>query len=308
MYKHTTDEIVMIRPEKFYGNEETAVNNAYQNTSDESVDSIQNKAIKEFDDLVKMLEAKGVKVNVIQDTPSPSTPDSIFPNNWFSTHEGGIMAVYPMFAQNRQEEIAKFRTEVEKIAQNKNSKKGLFRVFDYSSNRDADKMLEGTGAMVIDRKAKVAYCCLSPRADKELFEQYCQDTGHKAVSFHASQDGMPVYHTNVIMGIGSKSAIICLDSIEDAAEKAMVRKSLEDAGNKIIEITLEQVKLFLGNTLELKGKDGEFLAMSDTAYNALTEEQKRMIEEDTEILHAPIETIEFYGGGSVRCMLAEIFE
>ncbi|MDH6604357.1 hypothetical protein OKW23_001518 [Bacilli bacterium PM5-9] len=307
MYKHTTDEIVMIRPERFYGNEETAVNNAYQNTSDESVDSIQQKALKEFDNLAKMLEAKGVKVNVLQDTANPSTPDSIFPNNWFSTHEGGIMSVYPMFAENRQEEIYKFRDKVENIAQAKTGSE-FFKVFDFSRNNVNEKVLEGTGSMVIDRKNRVAYCCLSPRANKELFVQWCKDTGHTPVYFSASQDGVPVYHTNVIMGIGSKSAVICLDSITDASERAMVKESLEKGGNKIIEITLEQVKLFLGNNLELKGKDGNFLAMSDTAYNSLTEEQKQAIEADTEILHAAIDTIEFYGGGSVRCMLAEIFE
>lgn len=306
MFKHTTDEIVMIRPERFYGNEETAVNNAYQHTSDESVDSIQNKALKEFDNLVKMIEEKGVKVNVLQDTPEPSTPDSIFPNNWFSTHEGGLMSVYPMFAENRQEEIYKFKTKVADIVQAKTGK-NFFKVYDYSRNNINEKVLEGTGSMVIDRKNKVAYCCLSPRADKDLFVQWCEDTGHTPVYFSASQDGVPVYHTNVIMGIGSKSAIICLDSIADASERAMVKESLEKGRNKIIEITLEQVKLFLGNTLELKGKNGNFVAMSETAYKALKEEQKAAIEEDTEILHAEIDTIEFYGGGSVRCMLAEIF-
>lgn len=307
MFKHNTDEVVMIRPAQFYGNEETAVNNVYQNTSDEAHDSIQTKALKEFDNLVEMLEAKGIKVNVLQDTLEPSTPDSIFPNNWFSTHEGGTMVLYPMFAENRQAEIAKFKDTVIDIAKNKVDKKEIFKVIDYSSNNEREIRLEGTGAMVIDRKVKVAYCCLSQRADKELFEEFCTRTGHTPVYFSASQDGMPVYHTNVIMGISEKYAVVCLESITDEAERKMVKESLEKSGNEVIDITLGQVKEFLGNNLELMGKDGNLLCMSDTAYKSLTEEQKQIIEKHAEILHAPIDTIEFYGGGSVRCMIAEIF-
>lgn len=307
MYKHNTDEVIMIRPAQFYGNEETAVNNAYQNTSDESVDSIQTKALKEFDNLVTMLEAKGIIVNVLQDTAEPSTPDSIFPNNWFSSHEGGTMVIYPMFAENRQAEIAKFKDKTMNIIKNKQTTKKPFKVIDYSMNNVDEIRLEGTGAMVIDRKAKVAYCCLSPRADKELFVEFCNTTNHTPVFFSAEQDGMPIYHTNVIMGISEKYAVVCLESITDEAERKMVKESLEKSGNEIVDITLAQVKEFLGNNLELKGKDGHILCMSDVAYNALTAEQKSIIEKHSEILHAPIETIEFYGGGSVRCMLAEIF-
>lgn len=306
MYKHSTNQVVMIKPAGFMFNAETAVNNAYQNNDNADLTEVQKKAYEEFEGLVKALEERGVTVNVLEDTAEPSTPDSIFPNNWFSTHEGGIMAVYPMFAENRRLEIEKFRGAVEDIAEKSFEDAETFRIFDYSRNTAKNRILEGTGSMVIDRKNKVAYCTLSPRAEEKLFRQFCEDTGHTPVVFEAFQDGTPIYHTNVLMGIGEKKAIICLDSIRED-QRDMVRQSLEEGGNDIIEITLDQVKHFLGNTLELKGKDGQFIAMSKTAYDALTEEQRQKIEETTPILAHDISTIEYYGGGSVRCMIAEIF-
>lgn len=307
MYRHSASEVVMVKPAAFKFNAETAVNNAYQQNDDTSLDKVQERALEEFNNLVAELEKRGVKVNVLEDTPEPATPDSIFPNNWFSTHEGGTMVVYPMFAENRQQEIVKFRDQVEEIAAKSFKDEPIFKIFDYSKNNVKEKILEGTGSMVIDRKNKVAYCALSPRADKELFLQFCKDTGHEPVYFVAKQDGVVIYHTNVLMGIGEKNAIICLESIEED-KRDYVKKKLEDGGNNVIEITLDQVKKFLGNTLELKGSDGKnFIAMSTTAYNSLTEEQKKAIEKETEILAADISTIEFYGGGSVRCMIAEIF-
>ncbi|MDO5714123.1 MAG: arginine deiminase-related protein [Tissierellia bacterium] len=307
MFKHSASEVVMVKPVGFQFNAETAVNNAYQSDDGADVETVQEKALKEFNHLVEELEKRGVKVNVLEDTPEPATPDSIFPNNWFSTHEGGTMVVYPMFAENRQLEITKFRDEVEKIAANSFKDEKFFKVYDYSKNAEKGKILEGTGSMVIDRKNKVAYCALSPRADKELFLQFCEDTGHKPVYFVAEQDGVVIYHTNILMGIGEKNALICLESIEEG-KREEVRKSLEEGGNNVIDLSLDQIKNSLGNTLELKGSDGKnFIAMSTKAYNSLTEDQKKKIEEETEILAADISTIEFYGGGSVRCMIAEIF-
>lgn len=307
MYKHTTSEVVMIKPAQFMFNAETAVNNAYQNNDDADIKQVQEKALEEFNNVVKALEAKGVKVNVLDDTPDPATPDSIFPNNWFSTHEGGIMVVYPMFAENRQEEIVKFRETVEEIASKAAKDEKIFKVIDYSRNRERDQILEGTGAMVIDRKNKVAYCALSPRADKELFEEFCKATGHEPVSFVAKQDGGVIYHTNILMGIGEKKAIICLDSIQ-GDDKEKVRKKLEEGGNDIIELNFDQVTACAGNTLELRGSDGKnFIAISERAYKSLTDEQIKKIEETTEIVCVNIDTIEYYGGGSIRCMIAEVF-
>lgn len=307
MNRHTTDEVVMIRPVAFMYNPITAQTNLYQQTDDTDPEVVQAEALKEFHSLVEALENKGVKVHVLEDTPEPSTPDSIFPNNWFSTHEGGTMVVYPMFTENRQSEIQKFRADVEKIASQSQKDEKLFTIIDYSRNRDRQQILEGTGSMVIDRKNKVAYCVLSPRADKELFLRFCEDTGHEPVYFQAFQDGVPIYHTNVLMGIGGKNAIICLDAIADEDRKKVV-DSLKKDGNNIIDISLDQVKHFLGNTLELKGKDGNnFIVMSEDAYKSLTTEQKEQIERSTDIVHVDIRHIEFYGGGSVRCMIAEIF-
>lgn len=307
MVKHSTAEVLMVRPVGFRYNAQTAVNNTYQSNDGLNPDVIQAKALEEFDQLVEKLEAKGVKVNVLQDTKEPSTPDSIFPNNWFSTHEEGLMVIYPMFAENRQAEITKFRKAAEDIADQAQKDVELFTILDYSHNRKRQQILEGTGSIVIDRKNKVAYCSLSERADKLLFEKWAEATGHEAVSFTSYQDGEVIYHTNILMGIGSKNALICLEAI-DEADRDRVRKKLEAGGNTIIELAPEQLKSGLGNTLELLDANGKnFIAMSQNAYEALTSEQKAQIEAETEIVYSDISNIEYYGGGSVRCMIAEIF-
>lgn len=304
--KHSTSSIVMVRPVAFQFNAETAVNNVYQNNDNRDVNEVQKKALEEFDNLVKELENRGITVHVLQDTLTPATPDSIFPNNWFSTHEGGLMVVYPMFAENRQAEIAKFRATVEKIAEESQKDEPFFTIIDYSKNRERNQILEGTGSIVIDRKNKVAYCTLSPRADKEMFDKWCKETGHTGVTFVSYQEGKPIYHTNIVMGIGEKTALVGLDAI-DEKDRARVRESLEAGGNEITELTMDQLKACAGNTLELKGKDGNFIAISKMAYDSLTKEQVEKIEKTTPILVADINTIEFYGGGSVRCMMAEVF-
>lgn len=308
MYKHSTNSIVMVRPIAFKYNAETAVNNIYQNNDDTDVNIVQEQALEEFDNMVKALRDKGVNVNVLQDNLDPPTPDSIFPNNWFSTHEGGTLVIYPMFAENRQEEIFKFKDEVMNISFENSKDSEFFTVIDYHRNRDKNQILEGTGSMVIDRKNKVAYCALSARADEELFVKFCQDTGHEPVFFQAKQDGEVIYHTNILMGIGQKNTLICLDSIEEA-KRDLVIKKLEEGGNNIIDLSFEQIKAGAGNTLELVDKDGKnFIVMSLNAYNSLTDDQIKEIEKSTEILAVDINTIEYYGGGSARCMMAEIFE
>lgn len=303
MNNQITNKIVMVRPALFFFNKETAVNNHYQHFDDEKVENINEKALKEFDTLAKKISEKGVEVNIIQDTLDISTPDSIFPNNWFSSHQEGLLFFYPMFAENRRQELEKFRNKMYDIVGRKSLK-----IIDYSLQTKDNIFLEGTGSIVLDRKNKKAYCSLSQRSNEKLFKKFCEEIKYKPVVFRAFQDGYPVYHTNVLMSIGENRAIICLQAITDKNEREIVKKELEESKKEIIEISLEQVKNFLGNTLELIGKDKKrFVVMSETAYKSLTEEQKNKILKDTEILYSNVETIEYYGGGSARCMIGEIF-
>ena len=303
MNNQITNKIVMVRPALFFFNKETAVNNHYQHFDDEKVENINEKALKEFDTLAEKISEKGVEVNIIQDTLDISTPDSIFPNNWFSSHQEGLLFFYPMFAENRRQELEKFRNKMYDIVGRKSLK-----IVDYSLQTKDNIFLEGTGSIVLDRKNKKAYCSLSQRSNEKLFKKFCEEIKYKPVVFRAFQDGYPVYHTNVLMSIGENRAIICLQAITDKNEREIVKKELEESKKEIIEISLEQVKNFLGNTLELIGKDKKrFVVMSETAYKSLTEEQKNKILKDTEILYSNVETIEYYGGGSARCMIGEIF-
>lgn len=303
MKKQATNRIVMVRPAKFYFNSETAVNNHYQNSDNQSIDLIHQKAILEFDSLAKKIKDRGVEVNIIQDTLIPSTPDSVFPNNWFSSHEEGKLFFYPMFAENRRKELEKFRVELYKIIGKPN-----IDIIDYSLKINDNVFLEGTGSIVLDRKNKKAYCSLSERSNKELFLIFCKELGYKPITFKSYQDEYSIYHTNVMMSIGENRAIVCFDCIIDKDEREKVKNELLEDNKEIIEISLEQVKNFLGNTLELKDKNGKnFIVMSETAYNSLSKEQKRIILKDTDILYSDVKTIEHYGGGSARCMIGEIF-
>lgn len=303
MNNQVTDRIVMVRPVQFKFNAETAVNNHYQHQDNKNLEEVQKKALDEFDNFVKQLRSKGVTVEIIDDTLDPSTPDSIFPNNWFSTHQNGKVVLYPMYAQNRRMELVKFKDRLLEIA-----KKEGTQVIDYSDRAEKNIFLEGTGSIVLDRINKKAYCSLSPRSDKNLFEEFCKDVGFKPVTFTSYQDGNKIYHTNVMMGIGENKAVICLDCITDKAERENVVKELKDGNKEIVEISLDQVKHFLGNVLEVKGKDGKrYIVISKTAYDSMTEDQIKRVEKDTEIICADVSTIEYYGGGSVRCMLGEIF-
>ena len=303
MKKQATNRIVMVRPAKFYFNSETAVNNHYQNSDNQSIDLIHKKAILEFDSLAKKIKDRGVEVNIIQDTLIPSTPDSVFPNNWFSSHEEGKLFFYPMFAENRRKELEKFRVELYKIIGKPN-----IDIIDYSLKINDNVFLEGTGSIVLDRKNKKAYCSLSERSNKELFLIFCKELRYKPITFKSYQDEYSIYHTNVMMSIGENRAIVCFDCITDKDEREKVKNELLEDNKEIIEISLEQVKNFLGNTLELKDKNGKnFIVMSETAYNSLSKEQKRIILKDTDILYSDVKTIEHYGGGSARCMIGEIF-
>lgn len=301
MSSQITNKVVMIRPAGFCFNSDTAVNNVYQHNDSEDEKIINEKAVKEFDNFVEKLRDNGINVNVIQDTLYPRTPDSIFPNNWFSSHEEKLF-LYPMFAQNRREESKKFKNDLIKIINNSSLK-----IEDYTFMENEKIFLEGTGSMVLDRVNKKAYCSLSERTDERLVKRFCENAGYKPIIFTSFQDGKEIYHTNVIMSIGEKKAMICFDCIEERFRDTIKKELLED-NKEIIEISLEQVKEFLGNTLELRGKNNKvFTVMSETAYNSLNKEQLEKIEKFTSIIYADVKTIEYYGGGSARCMIGEIF-
>lgn len=303
----TTNTILMIRPVKFRMNEQTAVNNYYQKEIDLKNAFINIKAQQEFDDYVKKLEEIGVNVIVVNDRLETDTPDSIFPNNWVSFHADGTVAVYPMFAENRRLEK---REDIFDIIENQGFI--IDEVMDYSSAEEEDIFLEGTGSIILDRENKKAYCALSPRADEDLFIEFCEDFDYFPVVFNAYQtvDGerKPIYHTNVMMCIAETFAVICLDAIDDKKERKTVVKHLKETNKEVIEISEKQVENFAGNMLQVIGKnDDRYLIMSQAAYDSLTETQINKIEKHCKILSSSLETIEKCGGGSARCMMAEVF-
>ncbi|CAA0213740.1 arginine deiminase-related protein [Tenacibaculum maritimum] len=306
--KQTTNTILMVRPASFRMNEQTAINNYYQQEITEALpETINMKAQKEFDTFVEKLQSKGVNVIVIKDTRVPDTPDALFPNNWVSFHESGMVGVYPMFAENRRLER---REDVLELLEEQNFE--ITSVVDYTSAEEESIFLEGTGCMILDRENRKAYCALSPRADEELFIEFCEDFEYTPIIFNANQTVAgkreAIYHTNVMMCIGETFAVICLESIDDKKEKKNVLKHLKSDGKEVIAITEKQVNEFAGNMLQVKGKEGApLLVMSTSAYHSLTKEQVKKIERHTPIIHTSLETIETCGGGSARCMMAEVF-
>lgn len=299
---------MMVRPVQFRLNEQTAVNNYYQ---DQDVDiknsTANNRAQEEFDAFAKALKDHGINVIIAEDDNKYDTPDSIFPNNWISTHENGDLALYPMFAENRRLER---RPELLDLIEQNGFE--IKNVVDYTSAEEDGVFLEGTGSMILDRKGNKAYCSLSPRADEDLFIEFCEDFEMFPVIFTAYQtvEGKrkPIYHTNVMMALGEDYAIVCLDAIDDKAERKNVVTHLEETGRKIIEITEEQVESFAGNMMQLKNKSGKlFMVMSTQAYESLSEQQRDQIRIHNDIIHSDVSTIEQLGGGGVRCMMAELF-
>ncbi len=304
----STNTILMIRPISFRMNEQTAVNNYYQKVLDNLLPATVNtKAQLEFDAFVDKLKAVGVNVIVIDDTLNPDTPDSIFPNNWVSFHENGDVAMYPMFAKNR-------RLERREDILDSLEEKGFFieNIVDYTEAEDDGYFLEGTGSIVLDRGNEKAYCALSPRADEELFIEFCEDFEMNPIIFEAFQtvngQRKQIYHTNVMMSIGTTYAVICTDCIDDKSERKMVLENLKKDGKEIILITENQVNNFAGNMLEVLGKNDEkFLVMSSAAHQSLTQKQIEQLQKHATILHSSLDTIEACGGGSARCMMAEVF-
>jgi len=301
----------MIRPVNFRFNEQTAVNNYYQKVlEDVNPAEIQHRARREFDMFVEKLRSKGVRVIVIDDTPVPETPDSIFPNNWVSFHEDGRIGLYPMYAPNRRLER---RHEIFDLLRTEYGL-NVGQIVDLSESEKKHKFLEGTGSMVLDRNNRIAYAALSERTEKDLFKTFCSRFDFKPVSFTAYQsvgdDRLPIYHTNVMMCVGDTFAVLCADCIDDVAEREAVIGSLEGNGKEVVLITEEQVQRFAGNMLEVCAYDSpeiKYLVMSGSAYASLSAEQRTTLSRHCELLHSSLDTIEALGGGSARCMMAEVF-
>ena len=306
--KQTTNSILMIRPVAFRMNEQTAVNNYYQKVLDGlTPETVNAKAQEEFDTFVNKLRMVGVDVTVVEDTLDPDTPDSIFPNNWISFHENGDVVLYPMFAENRR---AERREDILDILEDKGFV--INEIMDYTIAEEDNVFLEGTGSLLLDRENDKAYCALSPRADEELMIEFCEDFEFTPVIFEAFQtvnnERKLIYHTNVMMCLGDTFAVICADCIDDKKERKMVLDSLRGDDKEVILITEDQVNNFAGNMLEVKGADDRrYLVMSSSAYNSLTKKQIAQLEEHITILHSSLDTIEACGGGSARCMMAEVF-
>lgn len=297
----TTSTVLMVRPANFGFNPETAVNNSFQKKGLEK--STHETALKEFDNFTALLRSNKVEVLVVQDTQEPHTPDSVFPNNWFSTHEGGTLVIYPMFAKNRRLER---KPEVLDLLR---SKYNIKRVVDLTKWEDKSLFLEGTGSMVIDRDYSLVYACTSPRTDENVLEEFCEELDFDYFIFSAFDlNGEPVYHTNVMMCVATKFVVACLDSIRDIRERKDFIDLVKNCDKELIEISLEQMNLFAGNMIELTNKKGEaLLIMSATAKNALTAEQLKRLSGYCKIVSPELSVIENNGGGSARCMIAEIF-
>ncbi|MDW5290466.1 citrulline utilization hydrolase CtlX [Formosa sp. PL04] len=306
--QQTTNTILMIRPINFRMNEQTAVNNYYQRAIEGVLPQTVNaKAQQEFDAYVEKLRTIGVQVIVVNDSEDADTPDSIFPNNWISFHENGTVGLYPMFAENRRFER---REDVLDVLEDEGFV--ISDVLDYTSAEDEGVFLEGTGSVLLDRVNGKAYCALSARADEDLFIEFCEDFDCFPVVFTANQtvDGerKAIYHTNVMMCLAETFAVICLDCIDDKKERKQVVQHLKESGKMVISITESQVQYFAGNMLQVKGANDElFLIMSSSAYQSLTVSQIESITKHCKIVHSSLDTIEACGGGSARCMMAEVF-
>jgi len=299
----TTDTVLMIEPIAFGFNEQTAVNNYFQVQQEGNV---QDKALEEFNSFVEKLRAKGINVITIKDTLDPKTPDSIFPNNWVSFHADGKVVLYPMFAENRR--LERRGDIIDQIKE----KFDIKEIIDYSKIENGNKYLEGTGSMIFDHDNKLAYGSVSLRLDEELFRKFCSEFGFTPVVFHsyqtAGEERLPIYHTNVMMCVADKFVVICLDCIDNELERQKVVEAIKNSGKELIEISEDQMQNFAGNMLQVQNNSGEkFLVMSQSAYRSLKPEQVFAIEKYCEIIYSDLEVIETNGGGSARCMLAEVF-
>lgn len=306
--KQITNSILMIRPVHFRMNEQTAVNNYYQKVLDGLLpNTVNKKAQEEFDTYVEKLSSYGIEVIVVSDTEDYDTPDSIFPNNWISFHQDGTVALYPMFAENRRKER---REDILDTLEERGFV--IENVVDYTAAEQENVFLEGTGSLLLDRVNKKAYCALSPRADEDLFIEFCEDFEYTPVVFSANQtvnnERKAIYHTNVMMCLAETFSVICLDSIDDKKERKNVINHLKEDKKEIIEISEEQVNNFAGNMLQVLGANNQsYLVMSQAAYDSLTPRQIKSIEKHCPIISSSLDVVEACGGGSARCMMAEVF-
>jgi hypothetical protein len=302
--RQITDTILMVRPVAFRMNEQTAVNNYFQ--KDLTADNVNERAQAEFDEFASKLKKVGVNVIVVNDKLEDDSPDSIFPNNWVSFHENGDIGLYPMFAENRRKE-----RRLEYFARLEEEGFKIKNIVDYTEAEEHDLFLEGTGSLLLDRVNRKAYCALSPRADEDLLIEFCEDFEFTPVIFNANQSvggkRKAIYHTNVMMCLAENFAVICLDTIDNAKERKNVLKHLKEDGKEVITITEEQMHEFAGNMLQVQGKDNKFLVMSARAHGSLNQDQMAKIEKHCEILSSDLHVIETCGGGSARCMMAEVF-
>jgi hypothetical protein len=295
-----TSKVLMIRPLHFVFNEETAVNNSFQVKGDQ--EDLAHKAVEEFDGLVSELKSAGIEVTIVEDSADPHTPDAIFPNNWISFHESGVYCLYPMFAPNRRKER---KAEVLDLIRKKFK---YHELVDLSFYESENRFLEGTGSMVLDRDLRIAYACLSPRTDRLVLEDFCQRMNYRAVVFYSTdQSGHAVYHTNVMMCVADRYVVICLDSITDPEDQEYVKEAIGTSGKEVISISLSQMNQFAGNMLQLENRHKEkVLVMSTAAWNALLPDQQEKLSGYNRIVHSSLQNIETNGGGSARCMIAEI--
>ena len=301
----TASTVLMVEPIAFGYNAQTAENNYFQVEQKDA--DIQTKALEEFNNFANKLKSKGINVISVKDTLEPHSPDSIFPNNWVSFHNDGKVVLYPMFAPNRRVER---RTDILETLKVKGFE--ITEIEDLSHFENQQKFLEGTGSMIFDHEHKIAYGSVSLRLDEELFRQFCQKFGFRPVVFHSYQNAgdqrLPIYHTNVMMCVADKFVVICLDCIDDELEREKVQEVIKSTQKEIIEISEDQMQQFAGNMLQVQNEAGEkFLVMSESAYRSLTAQQISAIEKYCEIIYSDLNTIETNGGGSARCMLAEVF-
>lgn len=297
----TTGNLLMIRPVNFGYNAETAVNNSFQ-TAQPDQQKVGADAVLEFDTFVEKLRAEGVNVTVVQDTPDPYTPDSIFPNNWISFHADGTVVLYPMFAENRRKER---KTGVLEAVFNQYNHR---LTIDFSPREAENSFLEGTGSMVLDRAYNICYACLSPRTNSGLVEEWCKMMDYTPVLFDALDGaGKPIYHTNVVMAVADRYVVICMEAVATEQQKQLLTQTITGCGKTVVPIRFEQMNSFAGNMLQVSSGSGQpLLVMSTQAWQSLTNEQQQYLISMNKVLHSSLYTIEANGGGSARCMMAEI--